>query len=115
MSLKSSERISRLIFLAFVAGNEPVPMTDDGRALLNWSDAMELYADAVRRELRESEGYIVPGELVNDGPTSEPAEVASGPLTGFESVQLSRPAKPPDTHTHTQRGGPKSPRLTAKA
>lgn len=51
--MKQSEVISKLIFLAFVASPEPVPMMDDGKALISWSEAMHAYAEAVSAEREE--------------------------------------------------------------
>ena len=125
--MKDIDKISRLIFLAFVARPtpEPIPLRDDGTALLSWPDAMELYADAVRREESISERL----ELLNSSPTlddrpdeaSDPereppvdlpeptAEEPAAEESAVEKPAAEEPAaeepaaKLPDTHTHTAR------------
>lgn len=51
--MRQSEVISKLIYLAFISNAEPVPVMDDGKALISWDDAMRAYAEAVSAEREE--------------------------------------------------------------
>ena len=105
--MKQSEIISRLICLAFVERDSPIPLLDDGRTILRWEEAMGAYAEAV---LREAEA--------NPSAAAAAAPLAGEPGEAAESEDPEKTAAElPDTHTHThtQRGGPRPPRLTAEA
>lgn len=76
-----SEVISRLIFLAFIAAPEPVPIRDDGKAMLSWNDAMALYADAILQEAEaakhaEAEARPADSEGGATIPTNDGGDVA---------------------------------------
>ena len=60
--MKDSEIVSKLIFLAFIAAQEPVQAVDDGTGMLAWADAMGLYARCVEREahlLPDIEDFLI--------------------------------------------------------
>lgn len=83
--MTNSEKIKRLIFLAYIASGEPTQLADDGTVILSWNDAMSLYKETVQDETIHAVLQIV-DELKDereqdDVSESDTAETEGGDVT----------------------------------